>query len=771
MPGYIHPDLHSLRHVLVVPDIQHEYLPEFFPAGALEERRRLYGDAVRRADHICAISEFTRTDPDRATRRRSRTGDDDPARGESGLRPRWRAGDARAARAVRPRAGGYLFLPGAHLASQEPPRRHRSAAHAARSPRPEAAARLHRRGARRRSRTSRRRSPPRALVDRSGSSGIAPREMPALYRGAAALVLSVALRGIRHAGSRGDGLRLPGRLQQRHEPAGNRRRAPRFSSIRGTPRRSPKRFRRVLTDAGLRADLRRAASSARPTFSWRQFTLETIAVLPPRPRLDPTAERGGRMKPPRISIVTALLQSGRGSSGRRSRASSPRTTPTSSTSSSTACRRTTRPSSWAVSAPEGHPRAGSRPGRRDQQGLPARDRRDLRVPQFRRHASARRARARRGRDRPGAGPPRRDGPLPVRRRERAVHRRRASERLREPRRVLEIWKGHSIPQPAVFFTREVWERSGPMDPDEQPGARLRSLLPDEPALRVPSDRSGLRHLPAARRLEDVGRGQREAPRGVAEGQPEVLGAVAPSATVAAGGVLLRVPRQPKRPSRPVAAAGEGRLAPRAGSFRARPPRSRRSPSDPTSSSTPFSCRAFVRSLGGATGRIRPLQFRREGDRPETSAWREFRGVHDDGWAGPELVTKVEARPGHREFVLRGALNWRSSARIDVYVDGRPLRRPEGEAQGHFRDPHPDAGARRPARDSCHLVVVVRAGRLPEKRRFPAAWIPGGPARVRTIRSPVMTPDESGPMVLHLTHRKAGPATNPGIRDRASRRNR
>lgn len=59
-PGYIHPDFDGLRHVLMVPDIQHEYFPEFFPNGALEERRRLYGDSIRRADHICAISEFTR---------------------------------------------------------------------------------------------------------------------------------------------------------------------------------------------------------------------------------------------------------------------------------------------------------------------------------------------------------------------------------------------------------------------------------------------------------------------------------------------------------------------------------------------------------------------------------------------------------------------------------------------------------------------------------------------------------------------------------------
>src|SRR5262249_2318966 len=54
------PDLHPLRHVLLVPDVQHEFLPQFFPPGALEERRRLYGDSIRRADHVCAISEFTR---------------------------------------------------------------------------------------------------------------------------------------------------------------------------------------------------------------------------------------------------------------------------------------------------------------------------------------------------------------------------------------------------------------------------------------------------------------------------------------------------------------------------------------------------------------------------------------------------------------------------------------------------------------------------------------------------------------------------------------
>lgn len=35
------------------------------------------------------------------------------------------------------------------------------------------------------------------------------------------------------------------------------------------------------------------------------------------------------------------------------------------------------------------------------------------------------------------------------------------------RRVLEIWKGHALPQPAIFWTREVWERSGPLKVDER----------------------------------------------------------------------------------------------------------------------------------------------------------------------------------------------------------------------------------------------------------------------------------------------------------------
>jgi glycosyltransferase involved in cell wall biosynthesis len=60
IPGYIHPDLHVLSNVLICPDVQHEEMPQFFSDEAREERRRIYRDALARARHVCAISEFTR---------------------------------------------------------------------------------------------------------------------------------------------------------------------------------------------------------------------------------------------------------------------------------------------------------------------------------------------------------------------------------------------------------------------------------------------------------------------------------------------------------------------------------------------------------------------------------------------------------------------------------------------------------------------------------------------------------------------------------------
>jgi glycosyltransferase involved in cell wall biosynthesis len=45
---------------MIVPDIQHEFFPEFFAPDDLAERRRAYTASAKRAARVCAISEFTR---------------------------------------------------------------------------------------------------------------------------------------------------------------------------------------------------------------------------------------------------------------------------------------------------------------------------------------------------------------------------------------------------------------------------------------------------------------------------------------------------------------------------------------------------------------------------------------------------------------------------------------------------------------------------------------------------------------------------------------
>ena len=114
IPGYIHPELYPLPNVLVVPDIQHEYCPDFFPPQVLNERRRVYTDSIKRADHLCAISEFTRQTlierlgipPDRVTT--TYLAADPSFHPESSYRGK----HEEVLRKYDLRAGEYLFYPG-----------------------------------------------------------------------------------------------------------------------------------------------------------------------------------------------------------------------------------------------------------------------------------------------------------------------------------------------------------------------------------------------------------------------------------------------------------------------------------------------------------------------------------------------------------------------------------------------------------------------------------------------------------------------------------
>ncbi len=60
LSGIIDQDLYPLKNVLLVPDIQHEYLPELFSTQELANRQRDFAASAKQAQRIVTISEFSR---------------------------------------------------------------------------------------------------------------------------------------------------------------------------------------------------------------------------------------------------------------------------------------------------------------------------------------------------------------------------------------------------------------------------------------------------------------------------------------------------------------------------------------------------------------------------------------------------------------------------------------------------------------------------------------------------------------------------------------
>ncbi len=276
-PGYIHPQLFPLRHVLVVPDIQHEYLPEFFAPEALEERQRLYTQSAHHADHICAISEFTRQtliDKFGVAAEKVTT---IPLAADSMFSPEERE-DAMVLHSYRLEKGEYLFFP-AHTWRHK---NHRAAIEAlralrdrygikstlvctgeAREAQPAIEAQIAKSG----------------LTDQVRFLGYRPRsDLPALYRGAACVVFPSLFEGFGMPVLEAMACGCPvvcSNTTSLPEIAGDAARLVDPSD----PEALATALHQVLTDADLRLNmvtrgLRRAAA-----FSWERHTLETVTVL------------------------------------------------------------------------------------------------------------------------------------------------------------------------------------------------------------------------------------------------------------------------------------------------------------------------------------------------------------------------------------------------------------------------------------------------------------------------------------------------------------
>ncbi len=240
-------------------------------------------------------------------------------------------------------------------------------------------------------------------------------------------------------------------------------------------------------------------------------------------------------------------------------------------------------------------------------------------------------------------------------------------------RVLEIWKGHCLPQPAVFWTRLVWEACGPLDVAE--GLMLDYDLFCRFSQRYAFHRidpvlanyrlhtlSKTSSVSDAQRLEQaiaVSRRYWGSPL-----NPQYWQVLASYAAFrlnrrVRAARLMRSGRNLSREGKHL--RGVGQVA--AGVMLA-----------PDLAADVIVLPALMPVLSRMRGR-RPAQHRPV--LPHTEAWLRFNTLHADGWAGPTLVMSLDVAAPSSVLSLDGTTDpgrLRGPLELEAFLDGRPLGR-------------------------------------------------------------------------------------------------
>jgi len=255
------------------------------------------------------------------------------------------------------------------------------------------------------------------------------------------------------------------------------------------------------------------------------------------------------------------------------------------------------------------------------------------------------------------------------------------------RRVLEIWRGHGIPQPAVFWTRQVWEACGPMDEKERLlldydlfcrfSQRFTFHTVDQvfATYRLHSQ-SKTSSMTDEKRLEDsiqVSRRYWGSPFSVQRWQ--ILASYAQFRLDRQRRAVnrLRAGRDELRNSRPL--RGVWDLA--VGSFLG--------PDVVMDVAVMPVLRPHLWNLLAKKGQLSGFLSRNRVD-PRTAAWRDFTSVHNDGWVGPVLVQRIDVGPTHRYLRVHGSVslgNIQNRLEMEAFLDGRPLGRFDTGEQNDF----------------------------------------------------------------------------------------
>jgi glycosyltransferase involved in cell wall biosynthesis len=255
------------------------------------------------------------------------------------------------------------------------------------------------------------------------------------------------------------------------------------------------------------------------------------------------------------------------------------------------------------------------------------------------------------------------------------------------RRVLEIWKGHCIPQPAVFWTREVWERCGPLD------ERERLMLDYDLFCRFSKrydfhfvdqvlatyrlhTQSKTSSVTDAQRLEDSIRVSRRY-----WGSP----ASAQFWQILCSYSLFRLDRR----RRAVDLFRRGRESWRqAARLRTLPyvaAGALLAPDIVADALVMPLLKPRLLKLLRQSARLR-RRFRPRVLHPQTLAWRDFTALHGDRWAGPVLVTEIDVAPGQCQLVLAGNTRGFRLPRpleFQLFVDQAPVGRGHAGRQQEF----------------------------------------------------------------------------------------
>jgi len=241
------------------------------------------------------------------------------------------------------------------------------------------------------------------------------------------------------------------------------------------------------------------------------------------------------------------------------------------------------------------------------------------------------------------------------------------------RRVLEIWKGHCLPQPAVFWTREVWDACGPMTVDEPlmldydlfcrfsaryAFHRIEPVLANY-RLHTQSKTSSVTDEQRLEQAIAVSRRYWGSPLTRQYWQTLASYAVFRANRRVRGARWMRTGRDQYRAGRHL--KGMGQIV--AGAMIA-----------PDIAADVV----LLPVVKPALSRLRQRQrLRPRAVLPHTEAWFRFNALHDDGWAGPTLVMELDVEASPAVLSLGGTTDpgrLRGRLELEAFVDGHSLGR-------------------------------------------------------------------------------------------------